>query len=739
LINREAGLFASNGQSPMNNENLNTGDSDLLVTSAMGAENSRTIKHANTFAVFNHYGEISAPNVTGDQGLYHNGTRFLSAYEFVIENEKPLLLSSDITRDNHLITVDLTNPDLISGGNLQVRRGVIHVFRSKFLWKARCFEKYRIKNYGRDPLDFSAAIRFASDFADIFEVRGMCRERKGKLNEGVLGDRWVEISYEGLDGITRITRIEFSIQPESLNDKQASFAFALAAGEEIHFEVIVSCLLDAKENRVTEGYLPAYQESVQLLKQSIGSECAITTSDDHLNTLLKRATSDLRMLLTDEDGSLYPYAGIPWFCTPFGRDGLITALLTLWFNADISRGVLSYLAAHQADHINEHQDAEPGKILHEIRMGEMTNTGELPFSKYYGSADATPLFIFLCGKYLQRSGDVHFARKMWPHIERALKWIDHYGDQDGDGFVEYAKKADHGIDNQAWKDSFDSVFHIDGDLARAPIAICEVQAYVFAAKKQAAFVASQLGFDDVARDLALQADSLQKRFEQVFWDPSLPGYVLALDHDKKPCRVRASNMGHLLYTGIASPSHARITVDLLMEDRFFSGWGIRTLAQGEPRYNPMSYHNGSIWPHDNAMIAEGFAGYGFKPETVRVFKAMCDMGRFTELNRFPELFCGFRQRQNQGPTLYPVACAPQAWAAASIFSLLSSCLGVSIDALNRQVCFFHPTLPSNLQTITIRNLTVGDAAIDFSAIRQDEDVGIHVSKRKGNVSILIRK
>ncbi len=723
----------------MDCQETHIGDSGVLVTSAMAAEKSRTVKHANTFAVFDQNGEIRVPAAGGDQGLYHHGTRFLSGYEFFIERSKPLLLSSDITRDNHLVTVDMTNPDVMSGGSIKIQRGQIHVFRSKFLWQARCYEKYRIKNYARAPLDFRGTITFGADFADIFEVRGMCRERKGKFKPVVRGAQWVEIGYEGLDGIDRLTRLDFSISPESLSERQATFAFKLDVDEEINFEVVVSCLMGDNKQSSPETYPIAYRESSRPLKTSLGGECEILTSNAHINTLLTRATSDLRMLLTEENGSLYPYAGIPWFCTPFGRDGLITALETIWFNADISRGVLEYLAVHQAQQVDAGQDAEPGKILHEIRMGEMTNTGELPFSKYYGSADATPLFIMLCGTYLRRSGDIAFARRMWPHIDRALRWINEYGDQDGDGFVEYARKTDHGIENQAWKDSFDSVFHQDGILAQAPIAICEVQAYVFAAKRQAAFIAEQLGFHDDARDLKRQACTLQRQFEHEFWDPALPGFVLALDHNKKPCRVRASNMGHCLFTGIASPRHARLVADLLMEERFFSGWGIRTLAQGEPRYNPMSYHNGSIWPHDNALIAAGLARYGFKRESARVLKAMSDMGRFTELNRFPELFCGFRKRPNQGPTLYPVACSPQAWAAAAIFSMIGSCLGLSIDAPARQVRFFRPYLPVNLPRITIRNLTVGDAILDCTVIRQDEDVSVQVVKRTGDVSVLIHK
>ncbi len=715
------------------------GEDGVLVTSAMAAEKSRTVKHANTFAVFDQNGEIRVPRGGGDQGLYHHGTRFLSGYEFFIENAKPLLLSSDITRDNHLITVDMANPDILSGGSLRIQRGEIHFFRSKFLWQGCCYERYRIKNYGREPLAFRCSIRFSADFADIFEVRGMCRSRKGTFTPVTHGAQWVQIGYEGLDGIQRLTRLDFSIAPAALSDREAAFEFRLGVAEEIHFEVVVSCRLDERLPGPPALYPAAYAASLQPLHRSRGSECEVSTANAHIDTLLTRATSDLRMLLTEENGSLYPYAGIPWFCTPFGRDGLITALEAIWFNPDIARGVLEYLAARQAAQINVDQDAEPGKILHEIRMGEMTNTGELPFSQYYGSADATPLFVVLCGKYLRRSGDSAFARRMWPHVERALTWIDTFGDPDGDGFVEYARKTEHGIENQAWKDSFDSVFHADGTLAKAPIAICEVQAYVFAAKREAAFIAGHLGFGDAALALGRQAEALRARFSEEFWDPSLPGFVIALDEKKKPCRVRASNMGHCLYTGIATPQQARRVAGLLMEDRFFSGWGIRTLAQGEPRYNPMSYHNGSIWPHDNALIAEGLSLYGFKRESARVLKAMTEMGRFTELNRFPELFCGFRKRPNQGPTLYPVACSPQAWSAAAIFSLLGACLGLSIDAPARQVRFFQPYLPADLSRIAVRNLAVGDAVIDCAVIRQEQDVSIQVIKRSGEVSVLIHK
>ena len=716
-----------------------SGEHYVLATTALAAEQNRIVKHEDTFAVFDTHGDVRS-RIFSTQGLFHNGTRYLSEYQLSFEGRRPLLLSSDISRDNHLITIDLTNPDLILDAKQQIRRGSIHIFRSKFLWKGRCYEKYRIRNYDLVPLSFTIAINLASDFADIFEVRGMVRTSRGEHGEILAGEGLIDIPYMGLDKILRRTHIEFSRMPDSIGPDRAEFSIRLGRHEEIEFEAVVSCLEEGGAAQKQDSYVRAYQESARLFRTARGRESAIRTSNEEFNTLVERAVSDLRMLLSEVDGGiLYPDAGIPWFSTPFGRDGLITAWETLWFNPDISRGVLEYLASNQAREVVEEQDAEPGKILHEVRMGEMTNTGELPFSKYYGSADATPFFIMLAGDYLLRTGDTEFIEMLWPRIRQALVWIDTYGDFDGDGFVEYARMSAHGLQNQVWKDSFDSMFHEDGSLAEAPIAVCEVQGYVFAARKQAAFIGKRLGLEKIAGDLLAQAEDLRKRFELVFWDDGLPGYVLALDREKRPCRVRASNMGHCLFAGISSPDRARIVTEALMDDTFFSGWGVRTLARGQPRYNPMAYHNGSIWPHDNAIIADGMARYGWKEEAGRILEAMFHMSRFTELGRLPELFCGFERRPDQGPTLYPVACSPQAWAAASIFSLLRSCLGLTIRATTREVHFSRPYLPEFLDAIHIQNLTVGDGTIDFSAIRHHNDVSIQVTERKGTISVSINK
>ena len=701
---------------------------------------TRVLKQADTFAVFDRFGDIE-PFGTGELGVYYQDTRFLCRLTLRLGKDRPLLLSSTIRDDNAVLAVDATNADVWRNGEIIIPQGTLHVFRSKILWKKTCQERLRIHNYGRAAVEFSFSVEFDADFADIFEVRGVRRERRGQRIPTQLVQDGVVLAYDGLDACVRRTRIVFDPPPTRLSESAATYQVRLGPGEAASYRWAIICEVDAdSQSEVKPCYEKVVQEAAGALESAHAREPQIFASNEQFNDWLNRSIADLHMMRTETSYGPYPYAGVPWFSTEFGRDGIITALQCLSFDPGLARGVLAYLAATQADTENPAQDAQPGKVLHETRAGEMAALGEVPFKRYYGSIDATPLFIMLAGAYYARTGDRVFVESIWANVERALAWIDHYGDVDGDGFVEYTRRSKLGLIHQGWKDSHDAIFHADGSSAEGPIALCEVQGYVYAAKLAAAKLAKLFGDDAQARDLSKQAKTLSRRFDESFWCDELSTYALALDGKKQPCKVRTSNAGHCLFAGIATQEHARRVAATLTDEASFSGWGIRTVATSEARYNPMSYHNGSVWPHDNSLIAAGFARYDLRESTATVLAGLLDASLFLDLHRLPELFCGFPRRPGEAPTLYPVACAPQSWASGAVFLLLEACLGLNVSAPERRVTFSKPILPRFLQQVTIRGLKVGDARVNLLLTRHDEgDVGVNVLRREGALDVVVLK
>ncbi len=707
----------------------------ILAASALADDRRRVLKHGDTFAVLNRYGDIQ-PVGLGEQGIYHDGTRFLSRLEIMLGTTHPFFLSSGIKEDNALLTVDLTNPDLYLDDLIQ--RGTLHLSRSILLWQACCYEQTTITNYGLTSLTVPFSFHYDADFRDIFEVRGLKRLRRGNVEQDLVEPGTILVTYRGLDGVVRRTRIRCSPQPTASTASSLMFEISLEPKEEKTISLSIGC--EMRES--VPAPLPfeiARANAFRALERSKRRYCHLYTSNEQFNDWLNRSLDDLCMMTTDKKEGPYPYAGVPWFNTAFGRDAIITALMCLWVNPGLARGVLSFLAATQAKALIPHRDAEPGKVIHETRGGEMAALKEIPFEMYYGSVDATPLFVLLAGAYYERTGDKEFLESLWPHIERALIWMNDYGDADGDGFVEYQRRSPSGLIHQGWKDSHDSIFHADGTLAEGPIALCEVQGYVYAAKIAAAKMADALDWADAADELLREAATLRHNFERAFWDDELSTYVLALDGDKTPCRVKASNAGHCLFAEIADSSRAEIVADGLLSNQFFSGWGIRTVATTEARYNPMSYHNGSIWPHDNALISLGMSRYGLRHPVQRVLAALFDMSISVELHRLPELICGFDRRPGEAPTLYPVACAPQSWASAAVFMLLQSCLGLTIDALQSEIRLSYPSLPEFLQRLQIENLRVGSASVDLVLERRDHDLTTNITRKEGDVNVVIVK
>lgn len=707
----------------------------IAVIESLAGRQARTLKHGDSFLLADAAGTIRPGSA---DGFYHLDTRHLSRLDLRLNGYRPILLSSTMRDDNAALICDLTNPELAGREATPLHSDNLHIRRTQFLWEATLYERMRIRNFGNQEARIRLELRFEADFADIFEVRGTARCQRGNYRPVEVAASRVTCRYLGRDDRERTTEMRFDPAPDEIASDGAAFEFSLAPGEaQILFIQVEANGTGERPGAGPEAFRTAMRSARRALRRSASRAAAIETSNDIFNEAIRRSVADLYMLSTDTPHGPYPYAGVPWFSAPFGRDALITAFQMLWLDPELARGVLRFLAANQATGDDPASDAEPGKILHEVRRSEMAETGEVPFRRYYGSVDSTPLFVMLAGAYLERTGDTGTIREIWPNVRAALRWMEERGDRDGDGFIEYLRMTEAGLANQGWKDSHDSIFHADGRSAEGPIALAEVQGYAYAARRAAAAIATALGHAEEAERQEREAEALRDRFEREFWCDEIATYALALDGEKRPCRVRASNAGHALWTGIASPERAACVARTLLSADSFSGWGVRTIAAREARYNPMSYHNGSVWPHDNALIALGLARYGFKVEAARIFEALFQASVYIELRRLPELFCGFARLRSQGPTFYPVACIPQAWAAAAPIAMIQACLGLTFDVAGNQVALEEPMLPPFLDQIMLRNIRLGRGSLDIVVRRAGSGVTTSALRREGDLRLLV--
>ena len=696
----------------------------------------QVIKHDRSFFLSDMSGDVPKGN-TAALGLYHKDTRFLSQFELTMNRTRPLLLHSSTER-NYSQLVELAFPFRAVDPQGFEHNENITMSRDRLLGDA-LLERIRVANFGRRKRTIRVGLKFDADFLDLFEVRGTERAERGQVQEARVSNNQVTLSYRGMDGTTRSTTIRFSPQPAELTARRAEFVFPLATKETAEISIEIAPQVGAE--RTGRRSMQDQRGNLEREYSRWRKRCTrFRTSNVQLSRFLDRAMLDLRMLLSEgDDGVPWIDAGVPWFSALFGRDSLLTAYECMGLNPDLAWDVLRGLAALQGKEDDPERDEEPGKILHEVRVGEMAAAGEIPHTPYYGSIDSTPLWLVLLSYAYQWTADLDAVKELWPNALSALEWTDRYGDRDGDGYVEYEKRTERGLDNQGWKDSHDAVVHPDRTKAKTPIALVEVQGYVYDAKRRMGWLARELGDEDLAGRLQREAEELKERFNRDFWLEKEGYYALALDGRKNQVPTITSNPGHCLWSGIVDDDKAPRVARKLMGSTLLSGWGIRTLAARQDAYDPIGYHVGSVWPHDNAIIAHGLKLYGFDRESVEVIEQLSLAGAFFPLARYPELFCGFSSEEVPLPVEYPVACRPQAWSAGAPLLMIRAYGGFIADAPNNVLYISRPSLPRWLESAEIQGMRVGKSKVDLAFSQQGGVTSIQVPRKEGNLEILIRQ
>ncbi len=720
-----------------------SGDFYILASAMSSRRTTRVLAQGESFAVFETSGDIIESPVEA-LGFFYRDTRHLSRFEIGIAGEVPYFLNSYVSDDNSEVRTNLTNPDLRGAHDAKLLpRDLIEIQRSWVLSGGRLIQRLAIRNFASSTVKIELDFALGADFRDMFEVRGLARKKRGELYDPQVKGNSLEFRYSGLDRIDRSTLVTFSRKPTRLSEASASFMLSLKYATSLEMEVAIEARQDQPRSNgkivVPRNFADALKSRRREIEGVVSGFTRITTSNQIANSLIARSMGDLAALTTASQRGHTIMAGIPWFATLFGRDSILTAFSVLPFFPDLAAGVLRTLASLQGTEDNEARDERPGKIIHEMRACEMANTGEIPFGRYYGSVDSTPLFLWLIGRYVAATGAMSVAEELWPNIERALDWLGNHGDHDGDGYIEYQRETPRGLANQGWKDSFDAISHADGTLAKPPIALAEVQGYAYAAYSSLAEIAGRLNKYDMRDHLREEARTLKANFERDFWLKKEKILALALDGNKRPCGVMASNGAHCLAAGLFEGDRAALFAERLLAEDMFSGWGVRTLSSCERRYNPMSYHNGSVWPHDNAMAALGLATVGRTDGAVKIMTGLFDAAAGLNNESLPELFCGFSREPSLGPVPYPVACHPQAWSAASVFLLLQAILGMEVRGVERRIVMRSPMIPDWLEWIRFDDLRLGESSISFMARRGRRGASIEVLEKHGPATVEVHK
>jgi glycogen debranching enzyme len=702
----------------------------------MGIDDIRdalVIREGTSFLLTDPVGDVPAGNRQGF-GVYHADTRHLSTFHFSLNGTDPVLLLSTAELGYAMEQV-MTNPTLTAASGRTVRRGSIEMRRQRVIADV-VEERLYVTNFNAFPLTLQLGYDLGADFADIFDVRGYLRDRHGTLHAPVVGDRSIRYAYTGIDGRERYTCVEFDRAPDELSDASAQFRVTLKRRETASLRITIS-LNNQKPAVASSNRFDTVAES----HRSWTDTCTkITTDNDFFNRVMARSLSDVRMLWSrNEDGKNYPAAGTPWFDALFGRDSCILSMQMLAFRPDVARDSLRLLASCQGKRVDHHHDEEPGKILHEMRFDELSRAGELPYGPYYGSIDSTPLFLMLVAEYYDWTADLRLVRELLPAIRAAIEWMETHGDPAGDGYLSYEKRSAKGLVNQGWKDSGDAVPHTDGTLAHPPIALAEVQGYAYAARARLAPLLDKLDEKELAMRLRRDAGRLQRQFNNDFWMADERFYAMALDGQRRPVESVSTNPAHCLWTGLIDPARAHDVATRLMDNDMFTGWGLRTLTGGSPRFNPIGYHVGTVWPHDNSIAVMGFKMYGFEEEANEVAAALFDAAMAFPYFRLPELFGGDARSVHNSPVPYPVACRPQSWAAGTFPLITQAMLGLKAEAPEKRLRIVNPKLPPWLNSVHVKGLRVGSGVVTLQYRRSGRVTNVEVQNATGGIDVVVSK